>query len=177
MGPTWGPPGSCRPQMGPTLARWTLLSGEYCIHHGHGKDTSQILNKQPNNSGFFSTELRDMFCVYFEENWLSSNKTQLHLFGAALFVNWTGSALGYFTKLGHASMSCQSNHNWSRGIYYWQHNHDQSLWKLPALNTLKPIDFGQEIWHVQEECTNWYCSNINTLQVMVPVIKVYLDVI
>ena len=24
--PTWGPPGSCRPQMGPILAPWTLLS-------------------------------------------------------------------------------------------------------------------------------------------------------
>ena len=28
MGPTWGPPGSCRPQMGPMLAPWTLLLGE-----------------------------------------------------------------------------------------------------------------------------------------------------
>ena len=28
MGPTWVPPGSCRPQMGPMLASWTLLSGE-----------------------------------------------------------------------------------------------------------------------------------------------------
>ena len=27
MGPTWGPPGSCRPQMGPMLAPWTLLLG------------------------------------------------------------------------------------------------------------------------------------------------------
>ena len=27
MGPTLGPPGSCRPQMGPMLAPWTLLSG------------------------------------------------------------------------------------------------------------------------------------------------------
>ena len=27
MGPTWGPPGSCRPHVGPTLALWTLLSG------------------------------------------------------------------------------------------------------------------------------------------------------
>ena len=27
MGPTSGPPGSCRPQMGPSLAPWTLLSG------------------------------------------------------------------------------------------------------------------------------------------------------
>ena len=27
MGPTWGPPGPCRSQMGPMLAPWTLLSG------------------------------------------------------------------------------------------------------------------------------------------------------
>ena len=27
MGPTWGPPGACRPQMVPMLAPWTLLSG------------------------------------------------------------------------------------------------------------------------------------------------------
>ena len=27
MGPSWGPPGTCWPQMGPMLAPWTLLSG------------------------------------------------------------------------------------------------------------------------------------------------------
>ena len=27
MGPTWGPSGPCRPQMGPMLGSWTLLSG------------------------------------------------------------------------------------------------------------------------------------------------------
>ena len=27
MGPTWGPPWSCWPQMGPMLAPWTLISG------------------------------------------------------------------------------------------------------------------------------------------------------
>ena len=31
MGPTWGPPGSCRPQMGPMLVPWTLLSGDKWI--------------------------------------------------------------------------------------------------------------------------------------------------
>ena len=47
MGPTCGPPGSWRPQMGPTVAPWTLLSGyietgpilltwEY---HSHSNDT------------------------------------------------------------------------------------------------------------------------------------------
>ena len=34
MGPTWGPPGSCRPQMGPKLAPWTLLSGS-SFHQRH----------------------------------------------------------------------------------------------------------------------------------------------
>ena len=29
MGPTLGPPGSCRPQMGPMLAPWTLLLGMF----------------------------------------------------------------------------------------------------------------------------------------------------
>ena len=33
MGPTWGPPGSCRPQMGPMLAPWTLLSGMAGVTH------------------------------------------------------------------------------------------------------------------------------------------------
>ena len=27
MGPTWGSPGPCRPQMGPMLAPWTLILG------------------------------------------------------------------------------------------------------------------------------------------------------
>ena len=31
VGPTWGPPGSCWPQMGPMLTPWTLLSGLYCV--------------------------------------------------------------------------------------------------------------------------------------------------
>ena len=30
MGPTWGPYGADRTQMGPTLAPWTLLSGQLC---------------------------------------------------------------------------------------------------------------------------------------------------
>ena len=30
IGPTWNPPGSCRPQTGPMLVPWTLLSGYVC---------------------------------------------------------------------------------------------------------------------------------------------------
>ena len=33
MGPTWGPSKSCRPQVGPMLAPWTLLSGYFVVWH------------------------------------------------------------------------------------------------------------------------------------------------
>ena len=33
VGPTWDPPGSCRPQMGPMLAPWILLSGMFYYSH------------------------------------------------------------------------------------------------------------------------------------------------
>ena len=35
MGPTWDPPGSCRPQVGPILAPWTLLSGVTFVSSHH----------------------------------------------------------------------------------------------------------------------------------------------
>ena len=42
MGPTWGPPWSCRPQMGPMLAPWTLLSGLCSCCLQHHEFTSQL---------------------------------------------------------------------------------------------------------------------------------------
>ena len=43
-GPTWGPPGSCRPQMGPMLAPWTLLSACWLLSVTcrHSKDWVQV---------------------------------------------------------------------------------------------------------------------------------------
>ena len=50
MGPTWGAPGSCRPQMGPMLAPWTLLLG-FSIHgypdsKVHGANIGPIWGRQ-----------------------------------------------------------------------------------------------------------------------------------
>ena len=57
MGPTWGPSGSCRPQMGPMSAPWTLLPGaldewsshnfKACAFDGSRWDAS---NDSPNKS-------------------------------------------------------------------------------------------------------------------------------
>ena len=44
MWPTCGPPGSCRPQVGPTLAPWTLLSGKTtALEHLPDKPTSACI--------------------------------------------------------------------------------------------------------------------------------------
>ena len=50
MGPTWGPPASCRPQVGPMWAPWTLLSGRVCVSvtlrwRQNGRDS--VSNHQP----------------------------------------------------------------------------------------------------------------------------------
>ena len=91
MGPTWGPPGSCRPQIGPMLAPWTLLSGCGCISpdvnvicsHNVGIET---VNPLP--CGIFLTKHESIFaCFIISENWdgtgswnLSSWKARTYLF-------------------------------------------------------------------------------------------------
>ena len=48
MGSTWGPPGSCRPQMSPMLAPWTLLLGSVSYHYYQVMPTPQkIGSMQP----------------------------------------------------------------------------------------------------------------------------------
>ena len=42
MGPTQSPSGSCRPQMGPMLAPWTLLSGIHCLYDEVDATSSRI---------------------------------------------------------------------------------------------------------------------------------------
>ena len=44
MGPTWGSPGSCQPQMGPMWAPWALLSGAF-------SQTSLCCQMRETNSG------------------------------------------------------------------------------------------------------------------------------
>ena len=51
MGPTRGPPGSCRPQMGPMLAPWTLLSviisikEAFSVRYGFPQHESMFLDE------------------------------------------------------------------------------------------------------------------------------------
>ena len=47
MGPTWGPPGSCRAPMGPILAPWTLLSG---FEKNMSKHQPSLCNLRDKNS-------------------------------------------------------------------------------------------------------------------------------
>ena len=42
MGPTWGPSGADRTQVGPMLALWTLLSGEYACENSSEKYIQNI---------------------------------------------------------------------------------------------------------------------------------------
>ena len=78
MGPTWGPPGSCRPQMGPMLALWTLLSGcyQYLVSlMVFVVDQSVVTLRQRQNGRHFTD---DTFkCIFLDENIRISIKISL----------------------------------------------------------------------------------------------------
>ena len=65
MGPIWGPPGSCRPQMGPMLAPWTLLSGKWSLIFMYTPYMGGIMEwyssihlpKMPGQSTFFNQQI------------------------------------------------------------------------------------------------------------------------
>ena len=65
MGPTWGPPGSCRPQMGPMLASWTLVSGLLSMGHPGSKTTGILVSKYERFVHKIAIELvvRKMFAI------------------------------------------------------------------------------------------------------------------
>ena len=52
MGPTWGPSGADRTQVGPMLAPWTLLSGFVLTHWGHTKWPTFFQMAFPNASSW-----------------------------------------------------------------------------------------------------------------------------
>ena len=56
MGPTWGPSGSCRPQLGPMLAPWTLLSGNLNMNRAGTtkKATANVLKEYPHAISSYS---------------------------------------------------------------------------------------------------------------------------
>ena len=50
MGPTWGPPGSCRSQMGPNLAPWPCYQGQWYGKHFHATMSCWVNPILPNTN-------------------------------------------------------------------------------------------------------------------------------
>ena len=84
MWPTWGPPGSCRPQMGPMMALWTLLS-EYVIScstfsvwaNHNGFDRYWVDAYDPAGNGSYMQSHTGLPLTYF--NWQSGEPNYLSL--------------------------------------------------------------------------------------------------
>ena len=90
MGPTWGPPGSCRPQMGPMLAPWTLLSG--------------LLAKPGSNQHYLSIG---------SSNGLATSRRQAIVWTNDGIVYWLICALFGLDKLTHVTLM---THIWVSGV-------------------------------------------------------------
>ena len=77
MGPTWGPSGSCRPQVGPMLAPWTLLSGLALTHRYEGQLLTNMMRKLTNCNLHID---RNLACISIS-TWL---RHQMETFSALL---------------------------------------------------------------------------------------------
>ena len=122
MAPTWGPPGSCRPQMGPMLAPWTLLSR--CVFIGLDSNLCKIMKTLP-----------DMILYFF--NSLSVNITCKSLFNEVWFV------LSHHT---YAPLT-----HWCAPAYLindWPHSW---FTQCPAVSTHRVIHAGAAIATVSKE--------------------------
>ena len=99
MGPTWGPPGTCRPQMGPMLAPWTLLSG--CVY-------------LPGSAGLYQYASMDTRAVSGEVAFLVIN------FGHADFLNFALGCGGTVSQL----LGCSYNDDRAQTVHIpWQNEH------------------------------------------------------
>ena len=74
MGPTWGPPGSWRPQMGPMLAPWTLLSMLVCCELNSSEQTSVYQNTIiTTQESAFENVLYKMSPILFRSQWVNTD--------------------------------------------------------------------------------------------------------
>ena len=90
MGPTWGPPGSCRPQMGPMLAPWTLLSVNILLNHP--PETTTLYSSLSTNA------LHWLGYFYRARGWDFAIDWRCTVFGT---VDWTlaSNKLGHFLEI------------------------------------------------------------------------------
>ena len=83
MGPTWGPSGAIRTQVGPMLAPWTLLSGkvEYTWRHHQMKTFSSLLSlcegnhrslvDSPHQGQWYGTLMISLICTW-SNGWVNN---------------------------------------------------------------------------------------------------------
>ena len=74
-GPTWGPSGAARTQVGPMLAPWTLLSGWLCARQQHQKDTVVLQCAPPQTLTWPNA---DSLSTWSLENNISETSTKIH---------------------------------------------------------------------------------------------------
>ena len=68
MGPTWCPPGSCRPQMGPMLSPWTLLSWQWPYGVNRSLFSTGKHFQHTNLISRYGKKCNSMFMVFFTKN-------------------------------------------------------------------------------------------------------------
>ena len=149
MGPTWGPSGSCWPQMGSMLAPWTLLSGHWLVHscllHCLAMGVMAILLSSFTSKNLNKANLRDLIAA---TGLAISNWIQIVNFSARVTVKFDGwpcktigqlfyatsSFVHHFVPIGEFKLKLQSGNtqsgsNWMifRAVRPWNLTDDLAI--------------------------------------------------
>ena len=143
MGPTWDPPGSCRPQMGPMLAPWTLNvhigSIPIFVHYlivvcsfvshpilqGHITllDVCWLHRRLMSTQAAFVPSHRARGCLSYFGGWHSSAQVSLVIFkvicGLQIIIAWSHEFHGISN---HQQLDCLLTESWcliSSAIWLW----------------------------------------------------------
>ena len=132
MGPTWGPPGSSRPQMGPTLLPGTLLSG-YIFYAARPITWQSGLYSVPWNNYLYGNWTRLATSLWaHDQNHLniplipkktiqSKSQIQVNCRGLCKTVTWLARIGSLKFKLKQREFSQDFNHEFINSLWYGSH--------------------------------------------------------
>ena len=139
--PTWGPPGSCRPQVAPMLAPWTLLSGPFIsewhhnsYHCSNGNEaTLTNIDKCVNPIHFVAVHISKNTIILYSCSTYICELTQLHVRHVSIIHdlgNW-------------GCHNTQNSPNLISTSTWWRHQMEtfSALWAICAGNSPVPGEF------------------------------------
>ena len=148
MGPTWGPAGSCRSQMGPMLAPWTLLSVSDLLEHMAFVETEETPISPVKNIVYIYMNKSEQMCDIVP-NLCACLPHPLYMYNGVVFCNVLGFKLP--TAQTHVPVTMISHAFLKPWMIVYMHIISHEIW-TPSCCYLLWISYWIHMMHVPYTC-------------------------